>query len=50
LSLSKKKVPADKAAMKQLIDRGFQSTRVTIIDGQSIVGFDQLKIAELLRQ
>jgi glutaredoxin len=43
-----KNVRADKAAMKELIDQGFQSTPVTIIDGQSVVGFDQLKIMELL--
>jgi hypothetical protein len=34
--------------MKELIDQGFQSTPVTIIDGQSVIGFDQLKIIELL--
>jgi glutaredoxin len=43
-----KNVRADKAAMKELIDQGFQSTPVTIIDGQSVVGLDQLKILELL--
>jgi glutaredoxin 3 len=43
-----KNVRADKTAMKELIDQGFQSTPVTIIDGQSVVGFDQLKIMELL--
>ena len=43
-----KNVRADKDAMKELIDQGFQSTPVTIIDGQSVVGFDQLKIMELL--
>lgn len=39
---------ADKAALKELLDLGFQSTPVTVIDGQSVVGFDQLKILELL--
>jgi len=43
-----KNVRADQAALKELIDRGFQSTPVTIIDGQSVVGFDQAKIMELL--
>jgi glutaredoxin 3 len=43
-----KNVRADKAALKELLDLGFQSTPVTIIDGQSVVGFDQLKIMELL--
>jgi len=27
---------------------GYQSTPVTIIDGQAIVGFDQQKVEELL--
>jgi hypothetical protein len=31
-----------------LLDLGFQSTPVTIIDGQSVVGFDQDKILKLL--
>jgi glutaredoxin len=43
-----KNVRADKAALKELLDLGFQSTPVTIIDGQSVVGFDQIKICELL--
>jgi glutaredoxin len=43
-----KNVRADKAALKELLDQGFQSTPVTIIDGQSIVGFDQAKLVELL--
>jgi len=43
-----KNVRADKAALKELLDLGFQSTPVTIIDGKSVVGFDQLKIMELL--
>jgi hypothetical protein len=43
-----KDVRADKAALKELIDMGFQSTPVTIIDGQSVVGFDQDKLLQLL--
>jgi len=43
-----KNVRADKSALKELLDKGFQSTPVTIIDGQSVVGFDQSKIMELL--
>jgi hypothetical protein len=27
---------------------GYQSTPVTIIDGQAVVGFDQIKIMELI--
>jgi glutaredoxin len=43
-----KNVRADKAALKELLDQGFQSTPVTIIDGQSVIGFDQQKIMDLL--
>ena len=43
-----KNVRADKAALQELLDKGFQSTPVTIIDGESVVGFDQEKISKLL--
>ena len=39
---------ADQAALKELIDMGYQSTPVTIIDGEAVVGFDQTKIEKLL--
>jgi hypothetical protein len=34
--------------LKELIDLGYQSTPVTVIDGEAIVGFDQSKISQLL--
>jgi glutaredoxin len=43
-----KNVRADKAALKELLDQGFQSTPVTLIDGAAVVGFDQQKLVELL--
>jgi len=43
-----KNVRADQAALKELLDMGYQSTPVTIIDGEAVVGFDQQKIVELL--
>jgi len=43
-----KNVRADQAALKELIDLGYQSTPVTVIDGEAIVGFDQTKISQLL--
>ena len=39
---------ADQAALKELLDMGYQSTPVTIIDSEAIVGFDQTKIVQLL--
>jgi hypothetical protein len=41
-------VRADRAALKELLDMGYQSTPVTIIDGEAVVGFDQQKIQQLL--
>lgn len=43
-----KNVRADQAALKELINMGYQSTPVTIIDGEAVVGFDQQKIEQLL--
>ena len=43
-----KNVRADQGALKELIDMGYQSTPVTIIDGQAVIGFDQSKIDQLL--
>ena len=43
-----KNVRADKAALKELIDMGYQSTPVTIVDGEAVVGFDQIKIMDLI--
>ena len=43
-----KNVRADQAALRELVDLGYQSTPVTIIDGAAIVGFDQSKIEQLL--
>jgi glutaredoxin 3 len=41
-------VRADPSTLKELIDMGFQSTPVTIIDGEAVVGFDQQRIQQLL--
>jgi hypothetical protein len=43
-----KNVRADKAALKELLDQGFQSTPITIIDAEVVIGFDQEKICQLL--
>jgi hypothetical protein len=48
VSFVEKNVRADQAALKELLGLGFQSTPVTIIDGESVVGFDQEKISRLL--
>jgi hypothetical protein len=41
-------VRADAAALKELIDHGFQSTPVTLIDGEAVIGFDRDRLDQLL--
>ena len=48
MNFVEKNVRADQAALKELLDMGYQSTPVTIIDGEAIVGFDQTKISQIL--
>jgi len=43
-----KNVREDKEALKELRGMGYQSTPVTLIDGEAIVGFDQGRIEKLL--
>ena len=43
-----KNVREDPAALKELLALGYQSTPVTLIDGEAIVGFDPEKIEKLL--
>ncbi len=43
-----KNIREDQEAQKELLGMGYQSTPVTLIDGEAIVGFDQAKIEKLL--
>ncbi len=43
-----KNIREDQEALQELIGMGYQSTPVTLIDGEAIVGFDQAKIEKLL--
>ncbi len=43
-----KDIRADPAALKELLDKGFRATPVTLIDGQAVVGFDRAKLEQLL--
>ncbi len=43
-----KNIREDQEAMQELRGMGYQSTPVTLIDGEAIVGFDQTKIEKLL--
>ena len=43
-----KNVREDPAALKELLALGYQSTPVTLIDGEAVKGFDREKIAKLL--
>ena len=43
-----KNVREDQEALKDLLAMGYQSTPVTLIDGEAVVGFDQERIEKLL--
>lgn len=43
-----KNVREDPAALKEMLALGYQSTPVTVIDGEAVVGFDQERIEKLL--
>jgi len=43
-----KNIREDQEALQELVGLGYQSTPVTLIDGEAIVGFDQAKIEKLL--
>ena len=43
-----KNVREDENALKELLALGFQSTPVTLIDGEAVVGFDTEKLEKLL--
>jgi len=43
-----KNVREDQAALKELLAMGYQSTPVTIIDAEVVIGFDQARIEKLL--
>ena len=43
-------IAADENAMAELVALGFQTTPVTLIDGEAVVGFNAARISELLRR
>ena len=38
----------DPEALKELLGLGYQSTPVTLIDGEAVVGFDPDKLSKML--
>jgi glutaredoxin len=44
-----KDISTDEAALNELLEKGFQATPVTVIDGEAVVGFNTAKLEELLR-
>ena len=41
ISYTEKDIRKDEAALNELMEMGFYSTPVTLIDGQAVVGFDR---------
>ncbi len=43
-----KDVSKDEQALNDLMDKGFSATPVTLIDGEAVVGFNRVKLEQLL--
>jgi hypothetical protein len=43
-----KNVRDDQQALKELLNLGYRSTPVTLIDGEALVGFDPVKLEGML--
>ncbi len=43
-----KDVSRDDAALNELLEKGFSATPVTIIDGDAVVGFNRVRLEQLL--
>ena len=48
IAFTEKDISKDKAALNELLEMGFAATPVTIIDSESVVGFDRKRIDALL--
>ena len=45
---SEKDVSADDQALEELMNMGYSATPVTIIDGEAVVGFNRVRLEQLL--
>lgn len=48
IEYTEKNIREDRAALLEIIDRGFKATPVTLIDDEAMVGFDPEKLETLL--
>lgn len=48
ISFTERNVATDDAALAELEKLGLMTTPVTVVDGETIVGFDQARLEELL--
>ena len=48
IEFTERNIQKDREAMRDLLDLGFQTTPVTVIDGEAVVGFDEEKLTALL--
>jgi glutaredoxin len=48
VAFEEKDISRDDRALDELLEKGFQATPVTVIDGDAVVGFNKAKLEELL--
>jgi glutaredoxin 3 len=49
IAFTDRNIAADDAALVELEKLGYMTTRVTVVDGQVVVGFDRDKLEKLLK-
>jgi glutaredoxin len=48
VEFTEKDVSADERALEELMAMGFSATPVTVIDGEAVVGFNRVRLEQLL--
>jgi len=48
VEFSEKDVSADERALEELMAMGYSATPVTVIDGEAVVGFNRVRLEQLL--
>jgi glutaredoxin len=48
VEFTEKDVSADERALEELMAMGYSATPVTVIDGEAVVGFNRVRLEQLL--
>ena len=48
VEFTEKDISADEQALEELMKMGYSATPVTVIDGEAVVGFNRVRLEQLL--